>query len=151
MDLEQWDRWNPLGLCCSPGELDSSPMCRLPWVASNGEQYRCRCSGCWLKDYQPRVNKKRQIKLLVEIGPEGWTPTQQPPELTPFLRSLLRGSYFNFYLSEERRHRNLQRQNKKILCKPKTEELAKAFGALFSLQGTRSITRGSLFIGGPWV
>jgi hypothetical protein len=37
----------------------------------------------------------------------------------------------------------------KILCKPKTVELAKAFGALFSFQGIRSITRGSLFIGGP--
>jgi hypothetical protein len=36
-----------------------------------------------------------------------------------------------------------------ILCKPKTVELAKAFGALFSFQGIRSITRGSLFIGGP--
>jgi hypothetical protein len=40
---------------------------------------------------------------------------------------------------------------RKILCKPKTEELAKAFGALFSLQGVRFITRGSLFIGDPWV
>jgi hypothetical protein len=29
------------------------------------------------------VLKRRE--LLVEIGPEGWTPTQQPPELfTPF-------------------------------------------------------------------
>jgi hypothetical protein len=40
---------------------------------------------------------------------------------------------------------------RKIICEPKTEELAKAFGALFSLQGVRFITRGSLFIGGPWV
>jgi hypothetical protein len=42
--------------------------------------------------------------LLVEIGPEGWTPTQQPPELSPSLRSLSRGSCFYFYLSEERKH-----------------------------------------------
>jgi hypothetical protein len=27
-------------------------------------------------------------KLLVEIGPEGWTPTQQPPEFSPSLRLL---------------------------------------------------------------
>jgi hypothetical protein len=40
--------------------------------------------------------------VLVEIGPEGWTPTQQPPEFSPFLRSLSQGSYF--YLSEEREH-----------------------------------------------
>jgi hypothetical protein len=32
--------------------------------------------------------------VLVEIGPEGWTPTQQPPELSPSLRSLPRGCYF---------------------------------------------------------
>jgi hypothetical protein len=89
--------------------------------------------------------------MLVEIGPEGWTPTQQPPELTPFLRPLSRGSYFYFYSSEEKKHGNLQRQNKEILSKPKTEKLAKAFGALFSLQGVRFITRGSLFIGDPWV
>jgi hypothetical protein len=33
--------------------------------------------------------------LLVEIGPEGWTPTQQPPELFPSLRQLPRGYYYN--------------------------------------------------------
>jgi hypothetical protein len=32
--------------------------------------------------------------LLVEIGPEGWTPTQQPPESFPSLRSLSRDCYF---------------------------------------------------------
>jgi hypothetical protein len=40
-------------------------------------------------------------KLLVEIGPEGWTPTQQPPEFSPSLRSLSQGFYF--YLREERK------------------------------------------------
>jgi hypothetical protein len=40
-------------------------------------------------------------KLLVEIGPEGWTPTQQPPEFSPSLRLLSRGYYF--YLREERK------------------------------------------------
>jgi hypothetical protein len=38
--------------------------------------------------------------VLVEIGPEGWTPTQQPPEFSPFLRSLSQGPYF--YLGEGR-------------------------------------------------
>jgi hypothetical protein len=32
-------------------------------------------------------------KLLVEIGLEGWTPTQQPPEFSPSLRLLPRGCY----------------------------------------------------------
>jgi hypothetical protein len=35
------------------------------------------------------------------------------------------------------------------LGRPKIERLAVAFGALFSLQCVRSITRGSLFIGVP--
>jgi hypothetical protein len=39
--------------------------------------------------------------MLVEIGPEGWTPTQQPPEISPSLRSLPLGYYF--YLREERK------------------------------------------------
>jgi hypothetical protein len=40
---------------------------------------------------------------------------------------------------------------KQVLSRPKTERLAVAFGALFSLQRVRFITRGSLFIGDPWV
>jgi hypothetical protein len=39
--------------------------------------------------------------LLVEIRPEGCTPTQQPPEFTPSLRLLPRGFYF--YLRKERK------------------------------------------------
>jgi hypothetical protein len=39
--------------------------------------------------------------LLVEIGPEGWTPTQQPPELSPSLRLLPLG--YCLYLCEERK------------------------------------------------
>jgi hypothetical protein len=39
--------------------------------------------------------------LLLEIGPEGWTPTQQPPEFSPSLRLLPQGHYF--YLREERK------------------------------------------------
>jgi hypothetical protein len=42
--------------------------------------------------------------LLVEIGPEGWTPTQQPPEFSPSLRLLLRGYFYN--RGEERKCRN---------------------------------------------
>jgi hypothetical protein len=49
--------------------------------------------------------------LLVEIGPKGWTPTQQPPEFSPFLRSLSQCSYF--YLGGERRRRNLMRLKRK--------------------------------------
>jgi hypothetical protein len=43
----------------------------------------------------------RSTSLLVEIGLEGWTPTQQPPEFSPSLRSLSLGFYF--YLCEERK------------------------------------------------
>jgi hypothetical protein len=38
-----------------------------------------------------------------------------------------------------------------ILSRLKTERPADAFGALFSLLCVRFITRGSLFIGDPWV
>jgi hypothetical protein len=40
--------------------------------------------------------------------------------------------------------------NKETLNKPKAVKLVGAFGALFSLQRVRFITRVSLFIGGPW-
>jgi hypothetical protein len=52
--------------------------------------------------YAQAINQAGKITgaVLVEIGPEGWTPTQQPPELTPFLRHFLRGSSFYFYLGE---------------------------------------------------
>jgi hypothetical protein len=40
--------------------------------------------------------------MLVEIGPEGWTPTQQPPEFSPSLSPLPLDYYF--YLGEERKH-----------------------------------------------
>jgi hypothetical protein len=40
-------------------------------------------------------------KLLVEIGPEGWTPTQQPPDSSSLLRLFSRGYYF--YSQEERK------------------------------------------------
>jgi hypothetical protein len=40
-------------------------------------------------------------KLLVEIRPEGRTPTQQPPEFSPSLRLLPRGFYF--YLRKKRK------------------------------------------------
>jgi hypothetical protein len=45
------------------------------------------------------IMKVRQSYMLVEIGPEGWTPTQQPPEFSPFLRLLPLGLYF--YTCEE--------------------------------------------------
>jgi hypothetical protein len=57
-------------------------------------------------------------------------------------------------LDEERKHGNTKQNrkcNKETLGEPKTERLAVAFGALFSLQCVRFITRGSLFIGEPWV
>jgi hypothetical protein len=61
---------------------------------------------------QTHHHSTRQAALLVEIGPEGRAPTQQPPELTPYLRPFLRGSYFYVYLGEERKRRNLRRRNK---------------------------------------
>jgi chromosome segregation and condensation protein ScpB len=56
-------------------------------------------------------------------------------------------------LLEEGKCGNLiaQEGNKRTLNRPKTEETTEAFGALFSLQCVRFITRGSLFIGDPWV
>jgi hypothetical protein len=45
----------------------------------------------------------------------------------------------------------IQEGNKGALNRPKAEETADAFGALFSLQCVRFITKGSLFIGDPWV
>jgi hypothetical protein len=39
--------------------------------------------------------------VLVEIGPEGWTPTQQPPEFSPSRLLLPRGFYF--YPRKERK------------------------------------------------
>jgi hypothetical protein len=41
-------------------------------------------------------------------------------------------------------------ESKETLSKPKAERPAGAFGALFSLQCVRFITKGSLFIGDPW-
>jgi hypothetical protein len=41
------------------------------------------------------------MPVLVEIGPEGCTPTQQPPEFSPSLRLLPLGYYF--YLCGERK------------------------------------------------
>jgi hypothetical protein len=52
----------------------------------------------------PNVRRRRG-RVLVEIGPEGWTPTQQPPELFSSLWLLLRG-YF-FYQGEEKKMREL--------------------------------------------
>jgi hypothetical protein len=87
-------------------------------------------------------------RLLVEIGPEGWTLTQQPPEIFPSLHLLPRS-----YLYHSRRGKEMRKHStghKEMLSGPKTERLAVAFGALFSLQCVCFITRGSLFIGGPW-
>jgi hypothetical protein len=56
-------------------------------------------------------------------------------------------------LNEERKCGNTKQnreRNKETVSKPKTERPDVAFGALFSLQCVRFITRGSLFIGGPW-
>jgi hypothetical protein len=56
-------------------------------------------------------------------------------------------------LRKEGRCGNLiaQNGNEEILSRPKTKRTAIAFGALFSLQCVCFITRGSLFIGDPWV
>jgi hypothetical protein len=39
--------------------------------------------------------------MLVEVGPEGWTPTQQPPEFSPTFRLLPQSFYF--YLCGEKK------------------------------------------------
>jgi hypothetical protein len=98
-----------------------------------------------------------------------WTPTQQPPEspssseggkwpkalprrnaeklavnatsAKPATTSFLILQLRYFYYEKETKH----------LRKPKAKKLAGAFDALFSLMCVRSITRGSLFIGGPRV
>jgi hypothetical protein len=89
--------------------------------------------------------------VLVEIGPEGWTPTQQPLNSLSSFAHYHEGYYY--YSCKEGRCRNLITRNKDedMLSKPKTERTVVAFGTLFSLQCVRFITRGSLFIVGPWV
>jgi hypothetical protein len=49
-----------------------------------------------------------------------------------------------------RKHLAEPEMKKKTLSRPKTERLAVAFGAFFSLQCVCFITKGSLFIGDPW-
>jgi hypothetical protein len=92
--------------------------------------------------------------VLVGIGPEGWTPTQQPllSSLPPSLAStrlplLLAQGEGTLKLKLNR----IVKETKTILSRPKTERPAGAFSALFSLQCVRFITRGSLVIGDPWV
>jgi hypothetical protein len=56
----------------------------------------------WRKARTPAAVSPRVARfLLVEVGPEGWTPTQQPPVFSPSLRLLQQG--FCFYLCEERK------------------------------------------------
>jgi hypothetical protein len=88
-------------------------------------------------------------KLLVEIGPRVDADTTAPGFLS--LPSLAITRLF-LLLSEEKEMRNTySKRDKVILSRPKTEKQAVAFGALFSLQCVRFITRGSLFIGDTWV
>jgi predicted Mrr-cat superfamily restriction endonuclease len=53
-----------------------------------------------MDDVEKKVNAMigeytmNEYKVLVEIGPEGWTPTQQPPESTPSPRLLPCDFYF---------------------------------------------------------
>jgi hypothetical protein len=54
-----------------------------------------------LTEVEPSRGTTTRMELLVEIGPEGWTPTQQPPEFSPSLHLLPQGNYF--YLREERK------------------------------------------------
>jgi hypothetical protein len=56
----------------------------------------------------PRTARTTTGAVLVEIGPEGWTPTQQPPGFSPSLRLLPRGYYF--YLRKEGKCKNLTTQ-----------------------------------------
>jgi hypothetical protein len=89
--------------------------------------------------------------LLVEIGPEGGRRHNSPRNAS--LPSLLSRSYFRYSRrgKEMRNYLTEQEMQQGNTCRPKTERLAVAFSALFSLQYIRSITRVSLFIGVPWV
>jgi hypothetical protein len=91
------------GLRCSFGEGSLSA-----WVASQGAceakggEGGIRCVPHGERDGSDVLTRAQGWWLLVEIGPEGWTPTQQPPELSPPLRPLPLVYYF--YLCEERKH-----------------------------------------------
>jgi hypothetical protein len=100
----------------------------------------------------------------VEIGPEGGRRHNSPPRrkaeatLGSEQRNYGLDTTFSTFTDATLRlllslllllSRNEERK-KETLSKPKAERLAGAFGALFSLLRVRFITRGSLFIGGPW-
>jgi hypothetical protein len=89
--------------------------------------------------------------VLVGIGPEGWTPTQQPPFFSRSLLTTTKGTTATSAKKEDAETKLHKENAKETLSRPKTEGTAIAFGALFSLQCVRFITRGSLFIGDPWV
>jgi hypothetical protein len=82
---DEWDRARVCALTCRARARVAASVCV------------CVCGG-WGGAVHARVHT---AVLLVEIGPEGWTPTQQPPEFSPSLRSLSPGFYF--YLCEERK------------------------------------------------
>jgi hypothetical protein len=63
-----------------------------------GDNGRARVISEGVVHVSDKVTLKRVV--LVEIGPEGWTPTQQPPEFTPSLRLSTLSPYY--YSCEER-------------------------------------------------
>jgi hypothetical protein len=85
-------------------EWHRTPTTRVAAVACC-ECHRKAQPGLQLREpsgWPPPRRRSPANRLLVEIGPEGWTPTQQPPEFSPSLRPFPLGYYF--YLYEERKH-----------------------------------------------
>jgi hypothetical protein len=50
-----------------------------------GTYCQCQSSCCWFL-FTAAAPEPSLCSVLVDIGPEGWTPTQQSLELSPFLR-----------------------------------------------------------------
>jgi hypothetical protein len=88
-------------------------------------------------------------KLLVEIESEGGRRHNSPLIVT--LPPLLSRSYLHYYRRGEEIRKYLTEKEMQQGDTWQTERLVADFGALFSLQCARSITRGSLFIGVPWL
>jgi uncharacterized protein (DUF1501 family) len=102
-------RENISGPDATTGGLSTGGTARLPsraaqrpsshWISSEGlgrAERRAQPEERSLAAQEPVRARSwaTPCRLLVEIGPEGWTPTQQPPEFSPSLLLLPRDLYF---------------------------------------------------------
>jgi hypothetical protein len=71
------------------------------------------------------------VPVLVEIGPEGWTPTQQPPFLSHPPLATAKDTTATSAKKEDAETKQHKEKHKGTLSRPKTEGTAIAFGALF--------------------